>query len=709
VHILEEPLRFFYLISIVGLAACETVPPLQGPSSPIPDTGIQDVDGDGFDDSVDCDDFNAAVYPGATEICDNQDNDCNDLVDDEPADGTIYYPDNDGDYYGDVNISINACAAPSGYTYVGGDCDDTNPETHAYAPEICDSNDNDCDSEIDEGDDQDQDGFDTVCGQDCDDSNDEVHPEAVEVCDGIDNNCVDGSDEGTAIDAITYYDDSDADGYGDPATALSSCEQPSNTVTDNTDCNDAEATANPDAIEIFDGLDNDCEGSIDRISLGDSHAQLRGLSNNAQTGYAVDNSADFNNDGYADLVLGATNESTINGTQSGAAYVVYGPVSGSSNLTGADAVLLGENPTDYAGRSVAGCDVDGDGMDDVLMGVWGSDNTRENAGAVYVYYSPFSNSAPDAMIIGSATGDAAGWSVACAGDVDGDGFEDVIVGAPKNSAASSNAGAAHLVYGPIVGNIDLYHDADATFFGEEGSDLAGGTVAGIGDINGDGYDDIMVGATYNKGTIGNGAGAAYIVFGPVSGFYNLSYADAKLAGTEVNAFARNVAAAGDVDGDGTVDVIVGAHGVDAGGTDRGRAYLFYGPVSGTYGLNAADTTVSGNNDNDWLGLAVAGAGDLNNDGYDDILIGAPQADNGGADSGAAYLFYGPVSIGNLTASDADAVFSGEAAGDNSGWAVSGGGDVDGDAIDDLVIGARFESTSAVTAGGAAYLILGHDN
>ena len=193
-------MRPLSLVILAALsAACETTPPLQGPSDPIEDTGIQDVDGDGYDETVDCNDFNRDVYPGAQEVCDNQDNDCNDLVDDNPVDGQTYFPDSDGDGYGDDAAPMVACSEPTGFTDAGGDCNDANALTHIDAPEICDGEDNNCDDSIDEATDSDNDGFDTVCGADCDDANPAINPGAEEYCDGIDNNCVDGVDESAAL------------------------------------------------------------------------------------------------------------------------------------------------------------------------------------------------------------------------------------------------------------------------------------------------------------------------------------------------------------------------------------------------------------------------------------------------------------------------------------------------------------------------------
>ena len=268
-----------------------------------PNTYYADDDNDGYgdpDDSVvagsapagyvedntDCDDTNAAGHPGATEVCNGIDDDCDTLVDDADPDCvglTTYYRDADGDGYGDPNDSVDACTAPAGYVDDNTDCDDTNAAVHPGATEVCNGIDDDCDTLVDEGvtttyyADADGDGYgdpdDSVdaCtapagyvdnSDDCDDTNAAVHPGATEVCNGIDDNCDGEIDEGFAKN--TYYGDADGDGYGDPANTTEACAAPAGYVDDNTDCDDTNAAVNPGASEVpDDGIDNNCNGVID--------------------------------------------------------------------------------------------------------------------------------------------------------------------------------------------------------------------------------------------------------------------------------------------------------------------------------------------------------------------------------------------------------------------------------------------------------------
>jgi hypothetical protein len=231
-------------------------------------------------DSTDCNDTIAAINPAGTEICDGLDNDCDGLVDEGVK--TVYYLDFDGDTYGDAAMDSAACSPPVGYVANSTDCNDTVAAINPGATEICDGIDNDCDGMVDEGvttvyyRDFDGDTYgdaamdSAACSlpvgyvsnsYDCNDTVAGINPFATEVCDGVDNNCDGSVDEGFAT--AVYYLDFDGDTYGDASMDSTSCFQPVGYVTDSTDCNDTVAAINPAATEICDGLDNDCDGMVD--------------------------------------------------------------------------------------------------------------------------------------------------------------------------------------------------------------------------------------------------------------------------------------------------------------------------------------------------------------------------------------------------------------------------------------------------------------
>ncbi len=316
----------------------------------------------------------------------------------------------------------------------------------------------------------------------------------------------------------------------------------------------------------------------------------------------------------------------------------------------------------------------------------------------------------DAKLVGKE-GDSAGARISGAGDVNADGHDDLLVGAPNNEDGGYGAGAAYLVLGPVTGTVDLSLAA-AELVGEEANDLAGDSVSGAGDVDGDGHDDLLVGASRHNDRLDEYAGAAYLVLGPVTGTLDLSRADAKFVGEEYSDFAGfDVSDAGDVDGDGHDDVLIGAMGGDDGGGNAGAACLFLGPVTGTIGLSMADAELVGEDDGDQLGWSVSGAGDTDGDGHADLLVGTYSQYEGGAYAGAAYLVRGPVT-GILDLSLADAKLVGEETHDYAGRSVSGAGDVDGDGHTDLLIGAAGHDEGGAGgpyAPGAAYLVLGSVN
>ena len=257
---------------------------------------------------------------------------------------------------------------------------------------------------------------------------------------------------------------------------------------------------------------------------------------------------------------------------------------------------------------------------------------------------------------GDSVDDFFGWSVSGAGDVNGDGFADLIVGAYKSDNNGTDSGSARVLSG-IDGSV-LYD-----FDGDSSSDLFGFSVSGAGDVNGDGFADLIVGAHGDNSNRGSAQ-----VFSGIDGSILYTF-DGDSA---LDQLGRSVSGAGDVNGDGFADLIVGAPLDDNNGSRSGSARVFSG-VDGSVLYN-----FDGDSADDWFGRSVSGAGDVNGDGFDDFVVGAPFDDDNGQDSGRARVFSG---IDGSVLYNLD----GNSTGDSLGGSVSGAGDVNGDGFDDLIV------------------------
>ncbi|MGK7902693.1 MAG: Ig-like domain-containing protein [Hormoscilla sp.] len=503
--------------------------------------------------------------------------------------------------------------------------------------------------------------------------------------------------------------------------------------------------------------------SINSLNLseldGSNGFAINGINVNDNLGRSVSIAGDINGDGIDDLIIGADGASPNGNDRAGTSYVLFGTQSefpssfDLDNLDGSNGFAIpGLNAADDLGNSVSGAgDINGDGFDDLIIGAGGvGANGIINIGSSYVLFG--SNAGFDGTIdlndldgsngfaiAGMNEYDLLGYSNSSAGDINGDGFDDLIIGAVIADVNDNiSAGASYILFGSseeFPGRLsvsDLDGSNGFVISGINIADYFGISVSSAGDINGDGIDDLIIGASGSDAG-GMDAGASYVLFGSTEGFpQTLSLRE--LDGSngfvinginEYDLSGRSVSSAGDINGDGIDDLILGALGVDTGGNiNAGSAYVVFGSSDefpGTFSLSDLDGSngfiLNGVEADDYSGFSTSGVGDINGDGIDDLLVGAPGASVEGelidvVDAGKSYVVFGSseefsptLSLSEINGSNGFAL-NGEQAFDFSGNSVSGGGDVNGDGIDDLIIGAEYASPNGIERAGASYVVFG---
>lgn len=615
----------------------------------------------------DCDDDDPTILPGATERCNGTDDDCDGATDeDDAADAPTWFLDRDGDTYGQDSATVVQCAAPEGYAALSGDCDDEDDAVNPGAAERCNGSDDDCDGTPDdppvEGPtpflaDHDDDGFgdesatDGRCaaaegyvevGGDCDDADPSSYPGAEEVCnDGADNDCdggpgdcvwpdeIDLTDHPMILPAHTYdilgSDGASGDLNGDGAKEL---------IIGASNAYNVETGAITGKVLVFE------PPIVGSMSMDLATLTFTGSTERQEyTGHSLD-IGDINGDGLDDLLIGAPNMRPDAEAETDRMHILYGPLTSGGPLdTTADWSIRASAASSDFGQFVSNVgDVNGDGTADFGTGSRSDDSYSGNSGAVYLFTntgsgSEFANTVATARLYGTDTYNQLGDSLSGL-DFDGDGFNDLLIGAPGADNVDAASAPTLLFMGPVTGE-RADSSADFYWLAEVYGDFAGCSVDRAGDLNEDGFDDILIGA-YQSGT----GGAAYVVWGgstPISG--SLIDADVKIRSTgSVRRFGTSISGLGDLNNDGTDDIAI----VEDGNAPR-SAFIYHGPLTnGVLYDTDADITLTGDSSSDDTFTAIFNAGDLTLDGVDDLVITSPYRTSltDGEYDGGAYVVAG---------------------------------------------------------------------
>ncbi|MDP6945033.1 MAG: FG-GAP-like repeat-containing protein [Myxococcota bacterium] len=478
---------------------------------------------------------------------------------------------------------------------------------------------------------------DYVDGDDCDDTDPDINPSVEEICDdGVDNNCDETAIGCTLVGEfslseapIAMVGQSEGDQAGTRVTTANSFTTPD--VTDVV----VGAPGHGGSGAVY--LSTAVKASSSAGSLGNASLTLVGDEDGDQAGAAV---LGFPTSGGGALLVGAPGYDSDDNQDVGAVFLVQGPAGGTRSLSGSDSTtaMITETTTKAAlGTALTVGDVDGDEFLDLWIGAPYTDaaiDTVKSKGKSYLWFGPVTGDldvgSTDLCITGAEKGDHGGSAVALA-DLDGDGLDELILGSPDASPNDLNgSGRVHVLFDATNPDLSI-DDADSSFSGLHVEAGAGSALA-VGDTNGDGYEEVLVGAPSAIGSAPE-SGAAYLLQGPWTG----SIPDvAQLKGEQTMDQAGANVTVGDVDADGFDDLIISAPRHDANGDDAGAVYLVYGPATGTMKLSRkADARMDGSDAGDLAGVGVA-VGDIDGNGRQDILIGAPGESSVGTESGMFY-------------------------------------------------------------------------